>query len=223
MRDLARALRGIRIAVRSRWKIFAAVALAIFLLDVFLPPLLLSVVRKPVSSFTLNPWLKNLPDFIVSTQVPLSRKIEFLPNLALFWFISTGPIEPEWGFAVTVTDLFRFVVMSLLFGAYFALWFYRRDSQASLGGQAPRGWGASTTKRGGVLGALTTTLGLSTGPCTVTGCGAPVIPVLGLGFAGLSSGTIKWMAQMSTIAATAVLAGVAAGVLYLGWRIAGRR
>jgi hypothetical protein len=223
MRDLAQALRGIRIAVRSRWKIFAAVALAIFLLDVFLPPLLLSVVRKPVSSFTLNPWLKNLPDFIVSTQVPLSRKIEFLPNLALFWFISTGPIEPEWGFAVTVTDLFRFVVMSLLFGAYFALWFYRRDSQASRGGQAPRGWGVSTTKRGGVLGALTTTLGLSTGPCTVTGCGAPVIPVLGLGFAGLSSGTIKWMAQMSTIAATAVLAGVAAGVLYLGWRIAGRR
>ena len=223
MRDLAQALRGIRIAVRSRWKIFAAVALAIFLLDVFLPPLLLSVVRKPVSSFTLNPWLKNLPDFIASTQVPLSRKIEFLPNLALFWFISTGPIEPEWGFAVTVTDFFRFVVMSLLFGAYFALWFYRRDSQASLGGQAPRGWGASTTKRGGVLGALTTTLGLSTGPCTVTGCGAPVIPVLGLGFAGLSSGTIKWMAQMSTIAATAVLAGVAAGVLYLGWRIAGRR
>ena len=217
MRDLAQALRGIRIAVRSRWKIFAAVALAIFLLDVFLPPLLLSVVRKPVSSFTLNPWLKNLPDFIASTQVPLSRKIEFLPNLALFWFVSTGPIEPEWGFAVTVTDLFRFVVMSLLFGAYFALWFYRRDTQAS------RGWGVSTTKRGGVLGALTTTLGLSTGPCTVTGCGAPVIPVLGLGFAGLSSGTIKWMAQMSTIAATAVLAGVAVGVLYLGWRIAGGR
>ena len=215
MRGLARALRGIRVAVRSRWKIFAAVALAIFLLDVFLPPLLLSVVRKPVSSFTLNPWLKNLPDFVTSTQVPLSRKIEFLPNLALFWFVSTGPIEPEWGFAVTVTDLLRFTMMSLLFGAYFALWFYRRDSQA------PRGWDVSTARRGGVLGALTTTLGLSTGPCTVTGCGAPVIPVLGLGFAGLSSGTIKWMAQMSTIAATAVLVGVAAGVLYLGWRVGG--
>jgi hypothetical protein len=218
MRGLAQALSGIRVAVRSRWKIFALVALAIFLIDVFLPPLLLSVVRKPVTSFTLNPWLKNLPDFVASTQVPLSRKIEFLPNLALFWFISTGPIEPEWGFAVTVMDLFRFSVMSLLFGAYFALWFYRRDTQAA------RGWGVSTTKRGGVLGALTTTLGLSTGPCTVTGCGAPVIPVLGLGFAGLSSGTIKWMAQLSTIAATAVLAGVGVGVFYLGWRIgAGRR
>lgn len=218
MRGLAQAVRGIRVAVRSRWKIFALVALAIFLIDVFLPPLLLSVVRKPVTSFTLNPWLKNLPDFVASAQVPLSRKIEFLPNLALFWFISTGPIEPEWGFAVTVMDLFRFSVMSLLFGAYFALWFYRRDTQAA------RGWGVSTTKRGGVLGALTTTLGLSTGPCTVTGCGAPVIPVLGLGFAGLSSGTIKWMAQLSTIAATAVLAGVGVGVFYLGWRIgAGRR
>jgi len=201
--------------VRSRWKIFVAVALAIFVLDVLLPPLLLSVVRKPMSSFTLNPWLKNLPDFIVSTQVPLTRKLEFLPNLAVFWIISTGPIEPEWGFAVTVTDLLRFTLMSLLFGAYFALWLYRRDSQA------PRAWGVSTARRGGVLGALTTTLGLSTGPCTVTGCGAPVIPVLGLGFAGLSSGTIKWMAQMSTIAATAVLAGVAAGVLYLGWRVGG--
>jgi hypothetical protein len=215
MRGLARALRGIRVAVSSRWKVFAVVAVAIFLLDVFLPPLLLSVVRKPVSSFTFNPWLKNLPDFVTSTQVPLSRKLEFLPNLAVCWFISTGPIEPEWGFAVTVTDLFRFTVMSLLFGAYFALWFYRRDTLA------PRGWGVSTARRGGVLGALTTTLGLSTGPCTVTGCGAPVIPVLGLGFAGLSSGTIKWMAQMSTIAATAVLAGVAAGVLYLGWRVGG--
>jgi hypothetical protein len=213
MRPLARALRGIRVAVWSRWKVFIAVALAIFVLDVLLPPLLLSVVRKPMSSFTLNPWLKNLPDFIVSTQVPLGRKLEFLPNLAVFWIISTGPIEPEWGFAVTVTDLLRFTLMSLLFGAYFALWLYRRDTQP------PLGWGLSTTKRGGVLGALTTTLGLSTGPCTVTGCGAPVIPVLGLGFAGLSSGTIKWMAQMSTIAATAVLAGVAAGVLYLGWRV----
>lgn len=215
MRPLARALSGIRVAVRSRWKVFVAVALAIFVLDVLLPPLLLSVVRKPMSSFTFNPWLKNLPDFVVSTQVPLGRKLEFLPNLAVFWIISTGPIEPEWGFAVTVTDLLRFTLMSLLFGAYFALWFYRRDTQP------PRGWGLSTTKRGGVLGALTTTLGLSTGPCTVTGCGAPVIPVLGLGFAGLSSGTIKWMAQMSTIAATAVLAGVAAGVLYLGWRVGG--
>jgi hypothetical protein len=52
----------------------------------------------------------------------------------------------------------------------------------------------------------------------VTGCGAPVLPVLGLAFAGLSSSTIKWMSEMSTVAATIVLAGAAAGVVYLGWR-----
>lgn len=217
MRALARTFRGIRVAVRSRWKIFAAVAVAIFLLDVLLPPLLLSVVRKPVSSFTINPWLNNLPDFVTSSQVTLHRKIEFLPNLAVFWFISSGSIEPEWGFAVTVADLARFTLMSLLFGAYFALWFYRRDTEG------PRLRRHSAARGGGIVGALGTTLGLSTGPCTVTGCGAPVIPVLGLGFAGLSSATVKWMAQLSTIAAAAVLVGVAVAVLYLGWRVGGLR
>ena len=217
MTTAVQTLRGIRLAVTNRWRLFATVALTIILLDIFLPPLVLSLARKPVSSFTLNPWLKNLPEFVVSGQVPLSRKLEFLPNLALFWFVSTGSIEPEWGFAVTVTDLFRFIVMGLLFGAYFALWFYRRDAMA-----AP-GWGVKTSKRGGVVGAFVTTLGLSTGPCTVTGCGAPVIPVLGLAFAGLSSGTIKWMSEMSTLAAAVVLAGVAAGVLYLGWRVGAAR
>ncbi|HET8575733.1 MAG TPA: hypothetical protein VFO18_01445 [Methylomirabilota bacterium] len=213
MTGAAQALRGIGLAVKSRWKIFAAVALAIFLLDVFLPPLVLSVARKPMTSFTLNPWLKNLPDFVASAKVPLSRKIEFLPQLALFWFVSAGSIEPEWGFAVTVTDLFRFIVMALLFGAYFALWVYRRDTVAA------HGWGLRRSKQGGVVGAFVTTLGLSTGPCTVTGCGAPVLPVLGLAFAGLSSGTIKWMSELSTLAATAVLAGAAAAVLYLGWQV----
>lgn len=215
MKAVRQALRGIGAAVRARPKVFTAVALGVFLLDVFLPPLLLSVVRKPVSSFTLNPWLKNLPEFIVSSQVTIQRKLEFLPKLALFWFISTGSIEPEWGFAVTVTDLARFVLMALLFGAYFALVFYRRD------GAGAAGWGVKTTKRGGIVGAVTTTLGLSTGPCTVTGCGAPVLPVVGLAFAGLSSSTIKWMSELSTIAATVVLAGAAVGVVYLGWR-AGR-
>ncbi len=215
MKALAQALRGIKAAVSARPRLFAAVVAGVFLLDILLPPLVLSVVRKPVSSFTLNPWLKNFPDWITSGAVPLQRKIEFLPKLALFWFISTGSIEPEWGFAVTVSDLARFVLMALLFGAYFALVFYRRVSANAAG------WGVKTTKRGGILGAATTTLGLSTGPCTVTGCGAPVMPVIGLAFAGLSSGTIKWMSEMSTIASTIVLAGVALGVVYLGWR-AGR-
>src|SRR6266498_2229799 len=178
MKPLGQALRGIKAAVGARPRLFAAMVAGVFLLDILLPPLLLSVVRKPMSSFTINPWLKNFPEWVSSAAVPLQRKIEFFPRLALFWFRADAPIEPEWGFAVTVSDLFRFVVMGALIGAF----------------------------------------GLSTGPCTVTGCGAPVMPVIGLAFAGLSSSTITWMSEMSTLAVWVVLGALAAGVVYLGWR-----
>ena len=51
------------------------------------------------------------------------------------------------------------------------------------------------------------------------GCGAPVIPVVGLAFVGLSSGTLAWMASISTVSSVAVLGGIALGVLYLGSRV----
>ena len=51
------------------------------------------------------------------------------------------------------------------------------------------------------------------------GCGAPVIPVVGLAFVGLSSGTLKWMSELSSIGTAVVLMGMALGVLYLGWRV----
>ena len=143
---VGRVLRGIGTAVRARLKVFAAVALGVFILDAFLPPLLLSVVRKPWDYFTFNPWLKRLPEYLASATIPLEKKLRFLPNLALFWFTADGPIVPEWGFAVTVSDLGRFVFMSLLFGTYFALWFYRRQSVAQ------SGWGARTSRQGGSSG-----------------------------------------------------------------------
>jgi len=208
---VVRVLRGIGKAVKARLKVFVAVALGVFLLNVFLPPLVLSLVRKPWDYFTFNPWLKRLPEYLASATVPLEKKLEFLPNLALFWFTADGPFVPEWGFAVTVSDLFRFIFMSLLFGAYFALWFYRRQSLAQMG------WGARTGRQGGVLGALMSTLGLSTGPCTVTGCGAPVMPVLGLAFAGLSSGTITLLSEGSKVATWILLTAMTLGVAYLGW------
>ena len=211
VRAVGRVLKGIGAAVRARLKVFVAVAVGVFLLDLFLPPLVLSVVRKPWDYFTFNPWLKRLPEFLASAEVSLERKLEFLPKLALFWFTADGPYGPEWGFAVTVTDLLRFVFMSLLFGAYFALWFYRRDQLAQVG------WGARTTRQGGVMGAVVSTLGLSTGPCTVTGCGAPVMPVLGLAFAGLSSGTIALLSELSQVSTAVVLIGATLGVAYLGW------
>ena len=55
------------------------------------------------------------------------------------------------------------------------------------------------------------------------GCGAPVIPVVGLAFAGLSSGTLKWMSDLSTIGTTVVMLGMALGILYLGGQIGRRR
>jgi hypothetical protein len=206
-------VRGVGSAIRARPGIFAALALAVVVLDVLVPPLVLSVTRKPVDYFTFNPWLAKLPAFVASPSVPLARKIEFVPNLALFWFSADGPYgEPEWGFAVDVTDAARFLLMGALVAAYFTLWLYRRDQLAGAH------WG-TRLRRGGVAGALTSVLGLSTAPCSVMGCGAPVIPVLGLAFVGLSSGTLKLLAGLATVATTAVLLAMALGVSYLAWLV----
>ena len=210
---ITRVLNGIGAAIRARWKTFLVVAAGVFALDLSLPPLVLSWSRKPWDYFAFNPWLKKLPGFLLSSEATLQRKLEFLPNLALFWFSADGPYGAEWGFAVTVADLGRFVLMSLLFGAYFALWFYRRDRLI------PTRWGVRTARQGGVAGALASTLGLSTGPCTVTGCGAPVIPVLGLAFTGLSSGTLVLLAELSKVSTAIVLVAITLGVAYLGWTV----
>ena len=217
MSAIRRVFRGIGAAIRARWKVFLAVGVAVFVLDLFLPLLVLSVTRKPWDYFAFNPWLKKLPEYLLGSDATLQRKLEFLPNLALFWFLADGPYGPEWGFAVTVTDLARFVFMSLLFGAYFALWFYRRDQLVQFG------WGVRTARQGGVAGALASTLGLSTGPCTVTGCGAPVIPVVGLVFTGLSSGTLAALAELSKVSTAIVLVVATLGVLYFGWLVGSPR
>lgn len=213
MNTVAKTIRGIAAAIRARPKVFAGVAVGVFALDVFLPPLILSVVRKPVDYFTFNPWLGKLPEYLASSQASVQRKLEFLPNLALFWFSADGPFGVEWGFSVSVSDLARFVFMSLIIGAYFALWLYRRDQLASCG------WSGNASRRGGVVGAFASVLGLSTGPCGVVGCGAPVVPVVGLAFVGLSSGTLKGLAELSRIATAVVLLAMALGVVYAGWRV----
>ncbi len=208
---LADASRGIGAAIRRRPGTFFGVALAIFVLSLLVPPLVLSIVRKPVDYFTLNPWLARLPDYVASPEIPARTKVEKLSGLALFWFSADSPYGIEWGFAVDVGDLGRILLTSLLFGAYFALWFHRRDLGAAMGA------GAWTARRGGVLGTVVSVFGLSTGPCSVMGCGAPVLPVVGLAVAGLSSTTLTFLTQMSVLAATAVIILVALGVAYLGW------
>jgi hypothetical protein len=212
-RPFRTALRGVLTAVGARRRLFVAVALGVFLLDILVPPLVLSLARKPVDFFTFNPWLKRLPDYLAAPQPPLTDKLWRLWDIALFWFSADGTFGVEWGFAVTTGDLVRFGALALIVAIYFALWTHR---QASAGPSAMlRGAGGS----GGVLGALSGVLGLSTSACTVMGCGAPVLPVVGLAFVGLSSGTLKWMADLSTVGTSVVLGALVLGVSYLGWRV----
>jgi hypothetical protein len=210
-----RILRGIAGAVRNRAGVFVGVTAGVFALDLLLPPALLSLARKPFDYFAFNAWLPELPRYLLSSEVPLQRKLEFIPNLALFWFSADSPYGGvDWGFAVTVSDLLRILLLSLLFGLYFALVFYCRP-QARPAGVSPR-------LSGGASGALASVLGISTGGCTVMGCGAPVIPVVGLAFVGLSSGTLVLLAELSRFATILVFFVVALGVFYLAWIAGGR-
>jgi len=190
----------------------ALLAAGVVALDVLLPPLVLSVFRAPWTFFTFNPWLKRLPEYLASGK-PWSEKLDFLTRVALFWFSADGPYgAPEWGFAVDTMDLARFLAMSLLIGAYAALVLDRREQ----GRRA--GWRATTSRAGGIVGAFAGVLGLSTGPCSVVGCGAPVLPVAGLVFAGLSSGTLALLSGASRVLSAAVLVALTLVVAGLGWQ-----
>jgi len=211
-RAVTTTFRGLGAAVRARPGATLAVLVSVFALHVFLPPLLLAVTRKPWTYFTFNPWLAQLPHYLVSSA-PLDQKIDFLSRVAVFWFSADGPYGfPEWGFAVDAMDLVRFLAMSLLVGAYFALVLHRRE-QGRLAG-----WRAGTSRAGGIVGAFAGVLGLSTGPCSVVGCGAPVLPVVGLVFAGLSSGTLALLSGASRVLSALVLLALTLVVAWLGWQ-----
>lgn len=192
---------------------FLGVGVAVVAMSILGPVLVLSVARKPVDYFTFNPWLKRLPAYVVSSTIPLAQKLEKLPALALFWFSADSPYGgTDWGFAVDVTDTARILLLAALFGAYFALVARRRAERG------PVGTGTLAARRGGVAGMFASVVGLSTGPCSVMGCGAPVIPVVGLAFAGLSSGTLAFLASLSRIGTFVVFATLVGAVVTLGWR-----
>ena len=204
--------RGIARAVRARWLALSVTVVAVLALDVLLPPLVLSVARKPWTYFTFNPWLTRAPEYLMSST-PLSEKLDFLSRVALFWFSADGPYgQPEWGFAVDGADVVRFLVTALLIGLYVALWLERRAA-----GTMPR-WRAAAGRSGGTLAAVGGVLGLSTGPCSVVGCGAPVLPVVGLAFAGLSSTTLAVLSQVSQLSAIAVIVLLLIAIVVLGWQ-----
>ena len=208
--------RGVAAGLRARSRWFFAVATGVLALEIVVPPAVLSIARAPADYFTFNPWLPELPRFLSASDVSWEKKLEFVPNLALFWISADSPFGgTDWGFAVTVSDLARFVLMALLFAAYFALVFHCA--------RAPAATPAATRigRRGGALGIVAGVFGFSTGGCTVIGCGAPLIPVVGLAFVGLSSGTLALLAALSQAATALVLAAVTVGILYWGW-VAGR-
>src|SRR6266498_1833671 len=155
MRAIGRALRGIGTAVGSRPWLFVSVALGVFALDILVPPLVLSVARKAVTSFTINPLLSTLPEYLTSGRGVFEERLAKVWGLALFWFSSDGQFGIEWGFAVTPSDLARFVFMSLLVAAYFALWLERRARVATAwGARAARSAGARSPRRGDAGAAL---------------------------------------------------------------------
>lgn len=213
MGGVRRVLTGIGRALRARPGLFVGVGAAVLALNVLVPVAVLSLARVRVDYFTFNPWLGNLPGYLASGKGSLAERLGRAWELALFWFSADGVFGIDWGFAVTAADLARFGLMATLIGAYFALWLHRRDRIGA------GGWTARLGRQGGMLGAAGSVCGLATGGCTVMGCGAPVIPVVGLAFVGLSSGTLTLFAQVSTYATVAVIGGLTAGVVYLAWRL----
>jgi len=194
--------------------VFVTVALAVFLLNLVLPPLVLTIARKPWDHFSFNPWLHRLPEWLASPEATIGRKLEFLSTVAVFWFIASSEYDAaDWGFTVGVDDLFRWVFIAVVFGAYFALWFDARSQLI----QGSRGWRSGG--RGGFVGILLSTLGLTTAPCSVMGCGLPVVPVLGLAFQGLTSGTLAALATFSRVANEILVVGMSAIVLALGYLV----
>jgi len=213
MGGLRRVLTGIGRALRARPGLFVGVGAAVLALDILVPVAVLSIARVRVDYFTFNPWLGNLPGYLASGKGSRAERLGRAWELALFWFSADGVFGIDWGFAVTTADLARFILMGALVGAYFALWAHRRDRTGVAG------WRMRAGRQGGVLGAVGSVCGLATGGCTVMGCGAPMIPVVGLAFVGLSSTTLTLFAQVSTYATLAVIGGLTAGVLYLAWRV----
>jgi hypothetical protein len=208
MRWIGESLRGIWSALLAHPGVFASVTLAVAALNVLAPIAILSAVRKPIDYYSFNPWLKRLPEYLASDEATLGEKLGKLPDLALFWCSAGGTYGgAEWGYAVDVSDVGRILLVSALFGLYFALW--RRYRDLALGG-------AQALRRGGLAGGAATLFGISTGACSVSGCGAPVLPVLGLAFVGLESGTLHFLAQSSRVATIALFALLVLAVGYLG-------
>jgi hypothetical protein len=208
---ISQTLRGIGASIRAEPKVIWGATVAVSAFNLVVPVLVLSIFRKRPDYFTFNPWLSRLPEYLLS-EAPLSRKLSFLSNMAIGWVSANGIDGVEWGFIVDVPTLVRILVTSLVFGTYFALWSYRRHQGEACG--VP----SKVARPAGMAGALTSVFGLTTGPCTLAGCGVPVLPVIGLAFTGVSSGTLNFFRVFSQVSIVVVLAAMSVAVAWFGWR-----
>jgi len=210
---VAQSLRGIVTAIRARPGIVLGVTAAVAVFNLVAPVAVLSIAKRPPDYFTFNPWLSRLPEYLRSDE-PLGNKLGFLSHMAIGWVSADNKVEGiDWGFIVDVPTLFQIFLTSLVFGAFFALWSYRKEA----GGACGVGYRAA--KPAGVAGALTTVFGLTTGPCTLAGCGVPVLPVVGLAFTGLSSGALTFVSTFSRVSIVVVLTAMTVAVFWLGWQV----
>jgi hypothetical protein len=206
---IGQTLRGIGVGLRAGKRVVLAVTGAVFVFNLVAPVAILSIARRPPDFITFNPWLPRLPEYLASEE-PLARKLSFLSQMAIAWVSADNKVEGiDWGFIVDVPTLARIVLTSLVFGAYFALWSYRRRQGASLKAARPAG----------VAGAMTSVFGLTTGPCTLAGCGVPVLPVVGLAFTGLSTATLTMLTMLSRLSFVVILSLMGLAVVWFGWRI----
>src|SRR5256885_15557856 len=124
---MARVLQATVRAIRRRAGVFVLVVAAIAALNLVLPPLVLSVARKPYDYFSINPWLHNLPSWLASGEATASRKVDFVWNVAVLWVVASGGDDAGGGgVSVTGADVRRRGLMGVVFAASLSLWVERR-------------------------------------------------------------------------------------------------
>src|SRR2546422_8981923 len=97
METTVRVLQATVRVIRRRAGVFVLVVAAIVALNLVLPPLGLSVARKPYDYFSINPWLHNLPSWLASGEATASRKADFLWNAAGLWVGGSGEADAGGG------------------------------------------------------------------------------------------------------------------------------
>jgi len=183
---------------------------AVFALDILLPPLVLPIARKPVTSFTINPLLSTLPEVPdLGGAAVFEERLDQVWGLALYLVLRrAGSSASSGAFAVTPSDLARF--LSCRSSSHDLLRALARAPArvATVGERARGSFGRRGWERRRIFA--------SPPEMHRDGLWRPVLPSHRPRLRRPRSTTIKWMSDLSTIGTTAVLVGASVrGVLWL--------